>query len=407
MNARAYRFPLLDSVRGIALLAVVAAHSSFFMSLGGSTALSHLRFDFSVRVFFMISAFLLYRPWVRARLADWEAPAAGAFAWRRFLRIMPGYWLALTVIALWIGLPYVFTFHGIWTYYGLTQVYQSRWAVGGLPQAWTLCIEVVFYASLPLWGALMRRLPASSMRMRMRQELWGCAVLFCVSFAYKLVVTASGAIEGPAGTPFQLNTLTFLDDFAIGMALGALSAWYEGRHDLPRVLRVHDRFPSIAWAGALVMLGVTSLAVGLFGRVAANISGPEYMERHYLLAVIGVGLLLPALFGEPERGLVRRLLSNRALSYLGMISYGIYLWHFAVLIQLQRWGFGKVAASTTEWIWFPAALAGGVLLATISWYTVERPVTSLKGLVRSRPAPQAGEALTEPTALAPAAAHLR
>ena len=74
MNTRAYHFPLLDSVRGIAALAVVAAHSSFFMALGGSTALSHLHFDFSPRVFFMLSAFLLYRPWVRARLAEWEPP---------------------------------------------------------------------------------------------------------------------------------------------------------------------------------------------------------------------------------------------------------------------------------------------------------------------------------------------
>jgi peptidoglycan/LPS O-acetylase OafA/YrhL len=400
VNARAYRFPLLDSVRGIALLAVVAAHSSFFMALGGSTSLSHLRFDFSVRVFFMISAFLLYRPWVRARLADWEPPSAAAFGWRRFLRIAPAYWLALTVIALWIGLPYVFSAHGIWTYYGLVQVYQPGWAVGGLPQAWTLCVEVVFYAALPLWGALMRRLPASSMRQKLRQELLGCLALLAVSLVYKIVITATGVIGGRSGAPFQLNTLTFLDDFAIGMALGVLSAWYEGRHDLPRALRLNDRYPSIAWGLALITLGVTSLAVGLFGRVAANISGPEYVARHYLLALISVGLLLPALFGDPERGLVRRLLSSRALTFLGVISYGAYLWHFAVLIQLERWGFGDVAADVGQWIWFPAALAGGVLIATVSWYAVEKPIMSLKGLVKTRPAPQPGEAITEPTGLA-------
>jgi peptidoglycan/LPS O-acetylase OafA/YrhL len=397
MNVHAYRFPLLDSVRGIALLAVVAAHSSFFMAIGGATSLSHLRFDFSVRVFFMISAFLLYRPWVRARLADWEPPSAAAFAWRRFLRIMPAYWLALTVIALWIGLDYVFSGHGIWTYYGLVQIYQPGWAVGGLPQAWTLCVELVFYAALPLWGALMRRLPASSMGQKLRQELIGCLVLLGASLVYKIVITATGALEGSDGLPFQLNTLTFLDDFAIGMALGVLSAWYEGRHDLPRALRLHDRYPSIAWGVALVTLGATSLAVGLFGRVAANISGPEYVARHYLLALIGVGLLLPAMFGDPDRGFVRRVLASRVLNYLGMISYGVYLWHFAVLIQLERWGFGDVAAKTGQWIWFPAALAGGVLLATLSWYLLEKPVLSLKGLVRSRPGPAPGEAIAEPT----------
>lgn len=402
MNAQAYRFPLLDSVRGIALLAVVAAHSSFFMAIGGSTSLSHLRFDFSVRVFFMISAFLLYRPWVRARLADWEPPSAAAFGWRRFLRIMPAYWVALTVVAIWIGLPYVFSGHGIWTYYGLLQVYQPGWAVGGLTQAWTLCVEVVFYASLPLWGALMRRLPAASNALKLRQELLGCLALLVASFVYKVLITATGATGGPGGVPLQLNTLTFLDDFAIGMALGVLSAFYEGRHDLPRVLRVHDRHPGISWAIGLGVLAITSLGVGLFGRVGSNISGPEYVTRHYLLALIGVSLLLPALFGDPTRGLVRRVLANRVLAYLGMISYGVYLWHFAVLIQLQRWGFGEWAADTTQLIWFPAALAGGVLIATVSWYLLEKPATSLKGLVKARPAPKAGEAIVEPTRMPPA-----
>jgi peptidoglycan/LPS O-acetylase OafA/YrhL len=398
VNVRAYRFPLLDSVRAIALLAVVAAHSSFFMS-NGTSSLSHLRFDFSVRVFFMISAFLLWRPWVRARLADWEPPSAAAFGWRRFLRIFPGYWLALTVISIWLGLDYVFTAHGIWTYYPLLQVYQPGWAVGGLPQAWSLAVEVVFYLMLPAWGWVMRQVRASNMRAKLRQELLGCLFLLVVSLVYKVIVTATGAIDGKNGVPFQLNTLTFLDDFAIGMALGALSAWYEGRDDLPRPLRLLDRYPSIPWAVALVVLGVTSLGVGLFGKVAANIAGPEYIERHYLLAVIAVGLLLPALFGDPERGLVRRFLAWRVLAYLGLISYGAYLWHFAVLVQLDRWGFGKVAAHTGQWIWFAGGLAGGVGIATLSWYFFEKPILGFKGLVKSRPAPQPGEAIVEPAGL--------
>jgi peptidoglycan/LPS O-acetylase OafA/YrhL len=99
------------------------------------------------------------------------------------------------------------------------------------------------------------------------------------------------------------------------------------------------------------------------------------------------------------------VLASRVLGYLGMISYGGYLWHFAVLVQLQRWHFGEVAAKTGQWIWFPAALAGGVLLATISWFAVEKPVSSLKRLVKPRPAPQAGEAITEPMRMPPAPAR--
>jgi peptidoglycan/LPS O-acetylase OafA/YrhL len=221
-------------------------------------------------------------------------------------------------------------------------------------------------------------------------------VLLLVSLVYKVLITATGAVGGRGGVPLQLNTLTFLDDFAIGMSLGVLSAFYEGRKDLPRVLRIHDRHPGISWAIGLGVLAIASLGVGLFGRVGSSISGPEYVARHYLLALIGVALLLPALFGDPARGLVRRVLANRVLAYLGMISYGVYLWHFAVLIQLQRWGFGKWAADTSQLIWFPAALAGGVLIATVSWFLLERPAERLKRLVKTRPAPQPGEAIVEP-----------
>lgn len=401
MNVRAYHFPLMDSIRGIAVIAVVAAHSSVFMSLTGSHSLANVRFDFSVRVFFMISAFLLYRPWVRARLADWEPPSAKAFAWRRMLRIVPAYYLALTVIALWLGLSYVFGARGIPTYYGFAQVYQPGWAVGGLPQAWTLCVEVVFYALLPLWGGLMRRIRASSVAQKLRQELIGCGVLLVVSLVYKVIVTATGAIGGSGGVPFQLNTLTFLDDFAIGMALGAVSAAYEGRREQPRAIRVLDRRPELAWGVVLVLIVGTTFLVGFFGEVAENIQGAPYVGRHYMLAALGVALLLPAMFGDPDRGAVRRLLRNRVLSYLGMISYGLYLWHFAVLVQLERWDFQSVAEDAGAWVWFPAALLGGTLLASASYYVVEIPFLRLKGLVRSRPGPQPGEAIEEPAPIAP------
>jgi peptidoglycan/LPS O-acetylase OafA/YrhL len=405
LNVHATRFPLMDSIRAIALLAVVAAHASFFMSVGGATSLSHLRFDFSVRVFFMISGFLLYRPFVRARLREWEAPSTAAYFWRRLLRIVPAYWVALTAIAIWLGISYVFSARGVPTYYGFAQVYQPGWAVGGLPQAWSLCVEVLFYVMLPAWAWLMRRVGAAAAAAGgaaaaagglVRRELLGCAALFAASVVYKVAVTATGAIEGPSGVPLQLNTLTFLDDFAVGMALAVLSAWYEGR-DLPRPLLVLERFPSIAWGAGFLTLGVTSFGVGLFGHVGENIAGVEYIERHYLLELIAVALLLPAVFGDPARGVVRRILANRALLYMGLVSYAVYLWHFAVYIQLERWGFGKVAAAAGQWIWFPAGLAGGLLLATLSWFLLEKPLIGLKGRVPDRSRAVAGEAIPEPT----------
>src|SRR5215212_6043566 len=105
MNARADRFPLFDSLRAIAALSVVAFHAAFFAGMFTSESPLRpylVRMDVGVSVFFLISGFLLYRPFVRARLGGEGTPHVGGYAWRRFLRIVPAYWVALTIVALWL-----------------------------------------------------------------------------------------------------------------------------------------------------------------------------------------------------------------------------------------------------------------------------------------------------------------
>jgi peptidoglycan/LPS O-acetylase OafA/YrhL len=382
---RAHHYPLMDSMRGIAVIAVVATHTTFFVALRGVHA-AQVRFGFiSVTVFFVLSAFLLYGPFVHARLADQPPPSTGAYAWRRFLRVVPAYYVALTIIALALGFSYVFTAQGIPTYYGFAQVYRPDWVLRGLPQAWTLCVEVVFYALLPLWSAMMRRRRASSVDQKVRQELIACGIVVALSFVYKLAITATGAIDGHYGRPLQLNFLTFMDDFAIGMALATLL----------------DRYPSIAWAVGGVALGIGVVTLGLLGQVGdLRTNGAPYVVRHYLIEVIAIGLLAPAMFGDPARGVLRRLLAWRPLLYVGMVSYGIYLWHLAILEQLARWDFESIGARHSI-VWFAAAFPISLAIASVSYYAIERPFLSLKNRVRGRPPPRSGESVTEPAPVLP------
>jgi len=398
---RRAHYPLMDSMRAISVVSVVATHTTFFTSLRG-THTTQVRFGYiSVTIFFVVSAFLLWGPWVDARLNGGRPPGTGVYAWRRVLRIVPGYYLALTIIGICLGLTYVFTPQGIVTLYGFAQVYRPEWALRGIVQAWTLDVEVAFYVFLPIFGWLMARRLARSRSGQVRRELVFCAALFLISFVYKLIVVGTGAINGGYGVTFQLNLLTFLDDFAIGMALATIAATYGHEREQPRALRALDRYPSIAWAAMGVTLAFGIPYLGLLGQVGDQTGSVQYVVRHYLIELIAVGLVLPAMFGDPSRGIVRRLLRNRVLLYLGMISYGIYLWHFAVLLQLDRWGFRSAVGDTTV-LWFLAAISISVLLATLSFYFVERPFLRLKRLVKPRPDPASDDRIAQPAPVTPA-----
>jgi peptidoglycan/LPS O-acetylase OafA/YrhL len=400
VNVRAGRFPLLDSMRAIAFACVFLAHAGFFA--GFTTDASTLRpflarLDVGVRIFFLTSAFLLYRPFVAARLRRDEPPLVGAYAWRRFLRVAPAYWLALCAIGLWLGLPGVFTVAHAPLYFGFAHIYDAdTLTVTAMPQAWSLCVEVAFYAFLPIYAVLLRRLHGG-----LRSELIAAAALFAAGLAYKLWVFSMGPALDPSLLRWRLALPEYIDYFAIGIALAAISIAYERADSLPAPLEALARRPWAAWLGAAALFVLVSKGIGLSGGVDDHVTEVRYLARHYLYGAIALGLLLPALFGDPEHGVIRRVLGWRPLLWVGLVSYGAYLYHFAVLQQLSAWDFGSLANDVSPYLWFLVALAGTLVLAALSWYAFERPILSLKRLVTARPV-ERGEATLEPEAAATA-----
>src|SRR5436305_3309761 len=179
MKARPTRFPLLDSFRAIGVFCVLIGHT---VGPAGALASPHLRpyatrMAFALAIFFLLSAFLLYRPYVRARLDDKPGPSARVYFWNRFVRVTPVYWVALTIAAIWgtTAGPPVFGVRGIPTYYGFAQIYWSDTALGGISIAWFLCVLVAFYLVLPLYAALVRRTGGVDREARLRRELLACA----------------------------------------------------------------------------------------------------------------------------------------------------------------------------------------------------------------------------------------
>jgi peptidoglycan/LPS O-acetylase OafA/YrhL len=138
--------------------------------------------------------------------------------------------------------------------------------------------------------------------------------------------------------------------------------------------------------------------VGARGGAFNDLSAAHWMARQVLYALAAVGFVLPAVFGETTRGWPRRVLANRVLLYLGLISYGIYLWHLGVMLKLADLGYGDNTLVHPYLHWIVGGFVVTVAIASLSWFVVERPALSLKRLVGGSPRDPAppGEALAEP-----------
>jgi peptidoglycan/LPS O-acetylase OafA/YrhL len=196
----------------------------------------------------------------------------------------------------------------------------------------------------------------------------------------------------------------FLDQFAIGMALAVISVWLELGDRTPRWVDTLRRHDWIGWLFAAIAFWIVSTRIGFTGRPFEGASRREFLGRHELYSLVALGLVVSAIFAVPGKGLAGRVLGNRVLTYLGVISYGIYLYHFAVVHQLNEWIGHSIGGPVELQLLLNAALAvlGAALIASISYYVVERPALRLKRLV-SPPVPaERGEATAEPAPPLPA-----
>jgi peptidoglycan/LPS O-acetylase OafA/YrhL len=399
------RFPLLDSVRALAALTILFGHTVVTHSASNSGAvvspdvarlgagnvlepyLAHR--NVGVTIFFVLSGFLLYRPFVAAHAAGEPRPRTTAYAWRRLLRIVPAYWFALLGTALLLSFSYVLHPRGIAEYFGFLQIYQRDTYSGGIPVAWSLCIEVTFYAFIPLFAWLLRRAGTAPW---LRTQVIGLVALASASFAYKLALLSGDGASHPLAVKFLP---AYLDQFALGMGLAVLSvALTLRRSPTPRVIELIERFPVLPWV--LAAAAYVSLAhIGLPAAGGPGRTTGVFLARHALFGLVGLGVLMPAVLGDPTHGFTRRILANRALLYLGLVSYAIYLWHPTVILLFARHHTLDGLGLPDVVVWPLAVFGVTTAIATLSYYAVERPALRMKRRLGGVPAPAPLEALAD------------
>lgn len=349
----------IDGLRGLAAGSVLVYHAWLYKA--GTDPVSSRRdgwvdgalheLRLGLVLFFVLSGFLLFSPWVRAAIEHGRAPRLRAYALRRVGRILPAYYLALvgSIALLWphdgspgVRLPPA---GDLWLFGVFGQNLQASTLLKLDPPMWTLAVEATFYAVLPLLGWLaLRRAATISPRARL---LAVSALFFAVGVAFNAWLVANPGLDAYI---LSKQLPAFATYFAVGMAVAVLA---------------HDRVVPARARGALLLAGAAAVVVGAWW--AADFGAlDDRRQWRDTGAALGFGLIVLATWCAGTR---QRILAWTPLSGLGRLSYGVYLWHVPLMVFLRAVGALPSSTAAAALV----ALVPTLVIAGASWRWVELP----------------------------------
>ncbi len=369
--------PALDGLRAVAALAVLTTHVSFrsgITSSGDAIGPFMARLEVGVALFFVLSGFLLYRPFASAAINGRKGPGSFRYLWKRALRVLPAYWVMMATVLFAFNLEFM---KDAWDWIvpmGLLQIYEPlRLPVAG-EQTWSLATEVAFYAALPLLALVPRLLGGKTPAKRVRRQLGFVSVLIVVGIAWTISVYSSW---WPLDLLSGMWLPAYLDWFGVGMAMAILTTRTDMITRFQTTISALASAPWTCWAVSAFLLWIASTPIaGPLSVYPAPTSG-ESIVKHLIYLVAAVFLVLPLVGGEQVPRAATAVLANPVSRYLGKISYGIFLWHMAVIEVWLR------VSDTPEfggrfWATYSVTILGSVAVASASYYLIERPFQRLR-----------------------------
>ena len=391
----------LDGIRAFACLSVISYHLNYFThrifdltpilgQLGNSIVLSGYS---GVTLFFVLSGFLLFMPYAKYLLFDQPRPSTRTFYWRRFLRIIPSYYLALVLITTILNPDYLRPNH-FWRLLlfplflmDSPATYQQ---ING--PFWTLAIEWQYYLLLPLFvlafSLFVRRGTSPQLRLKriticlIGMIVWGITTRGIGIFYTMLHPNWTLLVPRPVLNIFLLITYgtsgKYFEDFAIGMLCSTLYIYTRNAAPNHRLTQYISKRGMRFWGtGIGILLFMACWKIFYYELFFLD----PFIGDHMLLTEFGYasgyGLcIIGVLFGPVG---LRTMLSWQPLRWIGSLSYGMYLWHLPFLHLVDDY---IVKRYSTDFLSTYALYWGCVLLITIPlayllYRFYERPCTQL------------------------------
>lgn len=354
----------IQALRALAVLSVLLFHLWPTRLPGGFVG---------VDVFFVVSGFLITAHLLKEQTSTGRI-GLGRFWARRARRLLPASMLVLLVTATGV---YLLVPPSRWPQFGgeiiASALYGENWVLAWqavdymalsnvkspTQHFWTLGVEEQFYIVWPLLLVLLallsRRLPT---RRRLDVTLLGLVLVVLGSLAHSVAFTAASQSMA------YFFTTTRVWEFGFGALLAALAARGTLATPGPRTAT------ALSWTGiALIVVAVLSF-------------GPEtpFPSFTALLPVVGTSLVILA--GAPRARLSPApLMGMRPVQFLGDVSYGVYLWHWPMIVLIP-YALGRDMAAPERF----GVLAASIALGWASKAFVEDPVRTgrISARLRSR-----------------------
>ncbi len=368
----------MDGLRALAALSVFAVHYNQMVGLEftlGPFDLATLMAngDHGVSLFFSLSAFLLGLPFWRAIISGNPNPKIKTYVYRRLSRILPAYYFLLTILIVWgqlwkipgakidIFSHYLFIFNFTdFTIYSIS------------PQFWTLAVELQFYFLLPLFFLGIKRLQFNTHTLIAISLLilTSCCLQYAVLNGFNKVIPWPfqpwlNWIR-PYGAVLNFSLLATLPHFLFGLCAGFFYIRMTLDNNKSHLFIIHSK--KIFWIGLILIL--TLLSTGWEDTISWSYNPYSFP----LIPILIIILILAVAFSPSKKNRLESPIPKKT----GMISYGIYLYHYPCLMFLEYLMRQKALDVTHHWFLFGiTSFLVTLFMATGSYYIIEKPVLRL------------------------------